>query len=103
MAQLPLRTRQDFFDVLAETEKDAARFARKTPGYPPFGGILRQLRTMQGATANGRTPSADERDSISIGLIAIRELDPEHSDEMADFIDRLHELNGYFREWPPDP
>jgi hypothetical protein len=103
MAKLPLRTRQDFFDVLAETEKDAARLAKKAPGYPPLQSIERQLSAMRGFTATGRTPTEDERDSISIGLIAARELDAEQSDEMADFIDRLHELGGYFREWPPDP
>ena len=103
MAKLPLRTRQDFFDTLLETAKEAGRLASKTPGYPPYESIDRQLKAMQSMTAQGRTPTEDERDGISIGLIAARELDPQASDDMADFIDRLHELNGYFREWPSDP
>jgi hypothetical protein len=100
MATLPLTTRKDFFEVLDATLADARQLAAKTPGFPPYPVIAEQLEAMQTFTTGGRTPTDQERESITIGLIAVRELDPQLSDEMADFIDRLHELNGYFREWP---
>jgi Tsi6 len=100
MATLPLTTRDDFFEVLEATLAEARQLAAKTPGFPPYQAIAEQLEAMQSFTAGGRTPTDRERDSISVGLIAVRELDPELGPEMADFIDRLHELNGYFREWP---
>src|SRR5262245_54389344 len=103
MANLPLQTRKDFFDALQETASDATRLSQQSPGFEPFEMIEQQLRAMQQWTAGGRTPTPAERDSISIGLIAVRELDPEPEGFMADFIARLHELNGYFSEWPADP
>src|SRR6187549_2346666 len=101
MTNLPLTTRADFFDVLEKTRIEADALAARSPGFPPYRSIAAQLRAMQSMTAHGRTPTEDERDSISIGLIAVRELEPAADDVMSDFVDRLHELNGYFREWPP--
>jgi hypothetical protein len=101
MATLPLTTRKDFFEVLDEAIAEAQLRARRSPGFPPYAVIAEQLEAMRGFTAGGRTPTEEERDSISVGLIAVRELDPQLDDRMSDFIDRLHELNGYFREWPP--
>jgi hypothetical protein len=103
MANLPLRTRKDFFEVLNETARDAERLASQAPDFEPYQQIVEQLRAMQQWTAGGRTPTATERDSTSLGLIAIRELDPQPEGFMASFIPRLHELDGYFREWPADP
>jgi len=94
-------TRKQFFDVLEQTRLDADALVRRVNGFPPYRSILAQLEAMQSMTANGRTPTEDERDSISIGLIAVRELEPADDAERDDFIHRLHELNGYFREWPP--
>lgn len=102
MAKLPIRTRQEFFEVLEETRTEAERLAASAPGFRAFEVILEQLEAMQGWTAGGRAPTDEERESINIGLIAVRDLDPEPDAAMADFIQRLHELNGYFAEWPAD-
>ena len=102
MSQLPLTNRADFFDVLDKTRREVQQIVANGPGFGPMQSVADQLERMTSLTANGRTPTEDERDSITIGLIAVRELDPQSSDAMADLIERLHELNGYFREWP-DP
>lgn len=102
MTRAPIRTRQEFFEALEQARAEAERLAARTPGFRPYEAILEQLEAMQGWTAGGRTPTDEERDSISIGLIAVRELDPEPDPAMDTFIHRLHELNGYFAEWPPD-
>ncbi|HRI66248.1 MAG TPA: hypothetical protein PK156_18500 [Polyangium sp.] len=102
MSQLPLTNRADFFDVLDKTHLEAVKIAANGPGFGPMQSIADQLERMKSLTANGRKPTEDERDSITIGLIAVRELEPPSSEAMGDFLDRLHELNGYFREWP-DP
>jgi hypothetical protein len=102
MTELPLRTRKDFFDCLEETLRDAEALAETMRGFPPIESILLQLRAMREMTAAGRTPTEDERDSISIGLIAVRELEPMREPALGDFEKRLPELEGYFREWPPE-
>jgi len=98
---LPISNRKDFFEVLEKTRIEAEALTRRVPDYPVYSSIAAQLAAMQSMTADGRTPTEDERDSINIGLLAVRELEPPRDEAMGDFIDRLHELNGYFREWPP--
>jgi hypothetical protein len=98
-----VRTRKEFFETLEKTRREAEELLKESPDYPPFQSIVAQLDGMQTMTADGRTPTEDERDSISIGLIAVRELEPPEDATMASFIKRLHQLEGYFREWPRDP
>ena len=102
MTKLPLRKRKDFFEVLDETRREAEALAQQMRGFQPMRSIADQLAAMQTMTAGGRTPTEDERDSISIGLIAVRELEPATDAQLASFTARLHELEGYFREWPAD-
>lgn len=100
MAALPINSRKGFFDVLRQTLAEAKKRSAETPDFEPLAEIARQLEAMKRWTDGGREPTEEERGKISIGLIAIRELDPEPNEELYDFIQRLHELNGYFREWP---
>lgn len=100
MSKLPLTNRADFFEVLEKTLVEVSGIAANGPGFGPTKDIADQLAIMKAQTANGRNPTEDERDAITIGLIAVRELEPASSEAMGDLIARLHELNGYFREWP---
>ncbi|HMY21418.1 MAG TPA: hypothetical protein PKA58_34080 [Polyangium sp.] len=102
MATLPLTNRPDFFEVLEQTRLEVENLAARGSGHGPMKSVAVQLEVMKRQTAGGRNPTEDERDAITIGLIAVRELEPPSSESMADLIERLHELNGYFREWP-DP
>ena len=100
MSKLPLTNRTDFFDVLEQTRIEVEGVTANGPGFGPMQSVADQLAIMKSQTANGRNPTEDERDAITIGLIAVRELEPATSEAMGDLIARLHELNGYFREWP---
>jgi hypothetical protein len=100
MSKLPIQTRADFFDVLEQTRVEVDVIAARGPGFGPLQSVADQLAKMKSQTANGRMPTEDERDAITIGLIAVRELEPADNEAMGDLIERLHELNGYFREWP---
>jgi hypothetical protein len=102
MSKLPLTSRADFVDVLDQTLAEVNGIVAKGPGFGPFRSIADQLANMKSQTAKGRDPTEDERDAVTIGLIAVRELEPTDDAATGDLIDRLHELNGYFREWP-DP
>ena len=102
MSQLPLTNRADFFEVLERTHLEVEAVVANGRGIGFMHSIANQLAAMKSQTANGRNPTEDERDAITIGLIAVRELEPAVDETMDDLIGRLHELNGYFREWP-DP
>jgi hypothetical protein len=98
----PIDSRKEFFEVLEQTRLEAEALFQRAPRSNTYESIAAQLAAMQSMTANGRTPTEDERDSITIGLLAVRELEPTHDPALADFIKRLHELNGYFTAWPPN-
>ncbi len=97
-------TRDDFFRVLT----DASAFANERLAASAAAGaedaayatVVEQLAAMQGWTAEGRTPSEEERGRVCIGLIALRELEGSSDDEVTQFSQWLHELNSYFEDWP---
>jgi len=100
LASQLIKSRSDFERVLSETIRLVRRLNIESPGYPTFEIILRQLEAMAAWTASGRTPAQDERESIDIGLIAVRELDNDPDPRIQDLATRLHELNAYFEDWP---
>jgi hypothetical protein len=102
MARMFINSRGDFHSVLDQTLAEARGLAAETPGYAPMKIIVRQLEAMKAWTAGGRTPTPEERQRVDIGVIAVRELEPTETPEQDDFNLRLHELNGYFEDWPED-
>jgi|CXWL01.1.fsa_nt_gi hypothetical protein len=97
-----IKTRREFHEVLARTREVAVRRGAGSP-LPMHDSIVAQLDAMGDWTANGRTPTPEERDRITIGLYAIREMDPPMDDAEADHAECLVQLAGYFEEWPDDP
>lgn len=97
-----IKTRSEFFEVLART-LESARRRNASSSFWVHASIAAQLQAMTEWTAAGRTPTPDEQDRITIGLIAIREFDSEPEGEEAIFIECLLQLAGYFEEWPDDP
>ncbi|MDI1436429.1 immunity protein Tsi6 family protein [Polyangium sorediatum] len=98
----PIDSRKEFFEVLEQTRIEAEARFQRAPRSALYESIARQLAAMQSMTESGRTPTEDERESITIGLLAARELEPAQDPDLVDFIERLHELNGYFTAWPPN-
>ena len=97
-----INSRADFFRVLGELMKQTKDLVRQNPTYPPFENIDMQLDAIARWTANGRDPTKDERQQVSIGKLVVRELEPAGTDEMYEYTQKLHELNGYFKEWLSD-
>lgn len=102
MAAWYIKTRAEFFDVLARTLAYATNLSASS-SFWAHASIAAQLQAMTDWTALGRTPTPEERDSIMIGLIAIREFDSQPVGEEARFLECLIQLAGYFEEWPDDP
>ena len=93
-----IKTRAEFFEVLARTLKAAQGLSALGPFWA-HASIAAQLQAMTDWTAAGRTPTPEERDRITIGLIAIREFDAQPVDQEADFIETF---GSAFRELPDD-
>ena len=98
-----VNSRADFERVLAETLQLTKKFIAENPKYPPFEDLEIQLDAMQRWIADGREPTQDERDRITIGRIVVRELEPAQTDEIYDYAQRLHSLNYTFKHWDEYP
>ena len=59
-----------------------------------------ELNAMTEWSADGRTPSEEERGRIDIGRVAVREFADE--DGLEEFCDNLYNLDSYFEDWPED-
>jgi hypothetical protein len=100
MARQEIKSRTQFFQVLAATIQEMKNFIKNEPGNTTWEALDVQLDAMLRWTANDRTPTADERHRITIGTVAVRELEPAYDPVIYDLTQRLHELNYYFSEWP---
>jgi hypothetical protein len=94
--------RAGFLDALDRAIVDTRRLGGAPPGFPPLESILYQLEMIRLWTANGRQPTRDERRSITIGLIVVRELEPAATDELYDYTELIHEISFYFKLWWDD-
>jgi len=94
-------SRAHFFRVLGEATDLARRILASSPGYEVMLRIEKELSAMKQWTDDGREPSEEERQSIDVGLVAVRELDGGPY-ELQQLADKLHVLNAYFEDWPTD-
>src|SRR5581483_12082513 len=99
--KVTIRSRSEFQKVLSEAIELLRSLSKETPGFPPYENIARQLDAMSQRTSGGRVPSAEERSSIDVGLVAARELDAYPDSKIQDLAQRLYELNAFFADFPP--
>jgi hypothetical protein len=100
-----VKSRADFFTVLDDTLMETRLIAGPSAIWTPIESILGQLDAMKRWTAHGRVPTGNERRSISITLIAERELQAMPEDvpeDLFEYVQKLYELSGYFKEWLTD-
>ena len=96
-----INSRTDFFRVLGEATDLARRILASSPDYEVMQRIEAELTAMKQWTDDGREPSEEERQSIDVGLVAVRELEG-GSYEFEQLAGKLHILNAYFEDWPTD-
>ncbi|MFO0647173.1 MAG: hypothetical protein U0326_13110 [Polyangiales bacterium] len=92
-----LKNRDDFFTALARARAGLMARAAADPQYALWPMMIRQLDAMAQWTANGRIPTTEERDRISVGTLVVRELEPIEEIELYKLGQDLHELQYYFQ------
>ncbi len=97
-----IHSREDFFRLLEECLSRVREFEGKEPYYPLWTSFRRQLEAIKQWTEAGRTPTVEERQSIMMGRIITRELEPAPTTEIQHLTDRLTELEFYFKHWKDD-
>lgn len=101
MSAFYIRSRAEFFQVLEQCIAVATQKNRES-SFWVFDSILKQLQAIREWTANGRTPTEEERSELTMGYYAVREFDDEIDGEFGEFLEWVVQLAGYFEEWPED-
>ena len=96
-----INSRADFDRVLHEALGIACRILAGGRN-PAIEAIAAQLTWMALTCEGGSVPSADERARVSVGVIAVRELDADRQDDSGQLARKLCVLDTYFTEWPTD-
>jgi hypothetical protein len=96
-----INSRADFHRILGEATDVVRGILAQSPKDEVMLRIQMELEAMANWTAGGREPSEEERSSIDIGLVAVRELEGVPWVDQ-NFLDKLHVLNSYFEDWPTD-
>lgn len=96
-----IHSRVDYERILGEATELVKGFLTKSPDYEVMQRIARELEAMKRWSEGGREPTEGERESIDIGLLAVREF-ADGPEELAELSEKLFELNNYFEDWPTD-
>jgi len=72
---MEITSRGDFDRILSETLNIAKQLRDMTPGFGPYISIFSQLEAISKWTSHGRVPTTREKESLNLGLIAVRELE----------------------------
>ena len=83
----------DFQKMLADALAIATQLDERSSGFAVYQSVRRQLEALTEWTANGRRPTAEEEQRITLGMIAVRELDDDSRPEVQKLSDLLKSIN----------
>jgi hypothetical protein len=95
-------SRADFERVVQEARVITRGILKVQPLNPIIENIDTQLDALERWTANGREPTPAERQTISVGIIAVRELDDVPDPQIKTLVQKLFAIDSYVKEWPTD-
>jgi hypothetical protein len=100
-----INARTEFFALLDVAIATTADMLVQSPGSPVAQSAAKQLAAIKLWTAEGRTPTEEERFRINIGIMAAREFDDtrlDWSSPLGVWVQRLSAINNYTDGWPSD-
>lgn len=89
--------REEFMATLERARSALSARAEADPQYGLWRVMLRQLEAMFEWSAGGQTPSQAERDQMTVGTLAVPELEPIDAIDCYRLGQDLHELQYYFQ------
>ncbi len=98
-----IQGRADFRPLLDHLAQETRKLLPPKAGdWPAIESIVMQLDAIRRWTDQGRDPSLDERKTITIGKLVVRELQPAPDKDIAVLNQQLMELADYFMRWLTD-
>jgi hypothetical protein len=97
-----INSRKDFFRALSEAQRKVSDALKRMPRDGTLQSTKLQLDAVANWTANGRTPTPEERESTDMGLRMYREFETTDDVELYELRNLIGGINNYFRHWPDD-
>jgi site-specific recombinase XerD len=97
-----INSRREFFSELAIAQASCRLLIEKYPEDATLVSVRLQLDAISQWTDNGRTPTADERESIDMGIRVFREYETTDDADLESFSRRVSVLHSYVKFWPTD-
>ena len=97
-----INSRADFLRKLVRVRQECEALIKKLSGEETLEAVLRQLQAIEIWTANGRTPTKRERESLDMALRMVREFEMTDDVEIHDLRDGVSVLHSYVEHWPND-
>jgi|SRR5579864_4055820 len=88
-------SRDEFHRVLSETLRSAKQLAAETPEFGPYISIANQFAAISKWTSGGGVPTRSERESLNLGIIAVRELEDNLEPAIQTFCYRIYAICDY--------
>jgi hypothetical protein len=97
-----INSRGDFFRALSGAQKKVGGALKRMPGDGTLQSTRLQLDAIVSWTADGRTPTTEERKSTDMGSRMYREFETTSDLELYELRNLIGGINNYFRHWPED-
>jgi hypothetical protein len=97
-----INSRRDFFAELEIAHVTCRELIDSHPDEDTLISVRLQLDAISQWTANGRTPTPAERESIDMGIRVFREYEATLDAGLEKFRDRISTLHSYIKFWPTD-
>jgi hypothetical protein len=95
-------SRADFVAMLAKARELARALLARGAQNGVLQAIDAQLGALQAWTAGGGEPTVDQRRTITMGVLVVRELDGVLDPEVQALVAHIHPLSNYVEDWPTD-
>jgi len=89
-----------FRQLLAKSQANVDRYLQRLPDWQLAAQVTPQLVALEQWTRNGHWPSRRQCDRITLGLLAVREIEPTDDLELYQIAQGFHELNYALRPAP---
>jgi hypothetical protein len=97
-----INNRADFQRELARAKEANELLMQRLPHEDTLQSLARQLEALQQWTTNGRSPTRDQRESISMGIQMYREYETTDDVDLYRLRRLAGELDNYVKSWPDD-
>ena len=97
-----INSRADFQKALALAQQKIVPALQRMPQDPALQSMQKQLDAIGQWTANGGTPTPDQRRSITMGLTMYRQFEGTRDVEEYELRELAGGINNYLKYWPDD-